>query len=398
LNVINKKQLDSANQAVTGELAAFGFWDEELAKTDTYLTLAGRAYGWQMYESSGEIHIPAISLNRLSEKILKQKRVTLRDILRHEFAHTYPELVKNKQFEKVFGGPHELDSGLAQVYDPAFHVSEYAASMPMEDFAEDFMHYLKHKGELPKRLDQPAIRKKWNYIDKLPAKIKRKPAPRPSASKRAMPVKRKASSPAPTKAIKLKVKTTEQKDGHNCGAHAVLALLKYHGWNVSFREIKEELGSEPHALPPIPGRAKVERLLDKYDLDSKGTLPFDLFHVLWNHRFTTRLLPLSATKLKPALHQELAENRPIVAGLWNGSYPHGLVISGMDKQGAWVADSLDAKNSYRMDWEKLDTDLFAAIVAIPKDDLLVSALTRSATCTATLIQRVARRRILVGKG
>lgn len=401
MQTISKKQLDTANLAVTGELASLGFWDEELAKTETYLTFAGRSYGLQFYESSGEIHIPSISLCRLGEKILRQKRVALRDILRHEFAHalahTYPELVKNTQFEKVFGGPHEMDPGLAQVYDSAFHVSEYAASMPMEDFAEVFMLYLKHKGQLPKRLDRPAIRKKWKYIDKLPGKIKRKPAPCPPAPMRARPGKRKAPSPGPTKAIKLKVKTTEQKDGHNCGAHAVMALLKYHGWKVSFREIKEELGSDHHALPPVPGRARVERLLDKYDLDSKGTLPFDLFYVVWNHRFTTRLLPLSTTRLKPALHRELTKKRPVVAGLWNGSFLHWLVISGIDAKGAWVADSLDADSPYHMDWEELDTDLIAAIAAIPKDDLLVSALTRSATCTTTLIQRVVRRRMLVGK-
>jgi len=397
MNIISKKQLDTANLAVTRELAALGFWDEALAETDAYLTFMGSAYGWQMYESGGEILIPSISLSRLGEKILKQKEVSLRDILRHEFAHalahTHPELVKNKQFEKIFDGPHENDAGLQQVYDPAFHVSEYAATMPMEDFAEVFMLFVKHKGKLPAALNRPAIRKKWNFIAKLPGKMRQIPAIRPPAPMRAKPGKRKVRPPAKPEKIRLKVETTQQTDGHNCGAHALMALLKYHGWEVRLREIKEALGSDHHAIPPIPGRKKMERLLDQYDWDTKGTLPFDLFFVMWNYRLTTRLLPLFPEKLKTALRKELSQNRPVLGMTWNGAYLHWLVISGVDEDGAWVADSLDADRTYRMDWEDLDKDLIGAIAAIPKDDLLVSALTRSVTCTVTAMQRVVRRRI-----
>lgn len=89
MNIISKKQLDTANLAVTRELYALGFWDEALAATDTYLIVAGNAYGYQMYESSGEILIPSISVSRLGEKLFKLARATLRDILRHEFAHAY---------------------------------------------------------------------------------------------------------------------------------------------------------------------------------------------------------------------------------------------------------------------------------------------------------------------
>ncbi len=73
LNIISKKQLDSANLVVTRELSALGFWDGALAETDTYLIFMGSAYGWQMYEMSGEILIPSMSLSKLGEKILHQK-------------------------------------------------------------------------------------------------------------------------------------------------------------------------------------------------------------------------------------------------------------------------------------------------------------------------------------
>lgn len=51
--------------------------------------------------------------------------------------------------------------------DPYFHVTEYAATAPGEDFAEVFWKYLKHKGKLPRHHDTPAIRRKWRFVEEL---------------------------------------------------------------------------------------------------------------------------------------------------------------------------------------------------------------------------------------
>jgi hypothetical protein len=47
-------------------------------------------------------------------------------------------------------------------------VTEYAASMPCEDFAETFHFYLRHKGRLPLRwANKPDIIHKWKFIESL---------------------------------------------------------------------------------------------------------------------------------------------------------------------------------------------------------------------------------------
>lgn len=52
-------------------------------------------------------------------------------------------------------------------YDPEHHVSEYAATNPMEDFAENFQLYLKHRGILPPVHQTGPIRERWKFIKGL---------------------------------------------------------------------------------------------------------------------------------------------------------------------------------------------------------------------------------------
>lgn len=56
---------------------------------------------------------------------------------------------------------HEME------YDPEEHITEYAATDPMEDFAENFWLYLKHKGALPRKHDTSTIRRRWKFIEGL---------------------------------------------------------------------------------------------------------------------------------------------------------------------------------------------------------------------------------------
>ncbi|MEX2580600.1 MAG: hypothetical protein WD342_16200 [Verrucomicrobiales bacterium] len=111
-----------------------------------------RCYGWFMPE--GDIYIPAVTGARLSDFSLGY-HTRLTDVLRHEWAHALadrrPGLVRNRCFQRVFGGPYHSTFPVAE-YDPAHHLTPYAATSPGEDFAETFHFYLRHKGRLPLRL------------------------------------------------------------------------------------------------------------------------------------------------------------------------------------------------------------------------------------------------------
>lgn len=168
MNVVTFSRLERANLAVTDELWKLGFYDERLQQVDVCLGLVHGAYGWQSYGGSGDIYIPAISLSKLGD-LLDGSYTSLRDVLRHEYGHaladTHRGLIRSSKFKAAFGASHSWDFSLE--YDPECHVTSYAADSPAEDFAEVFMLYVKCKGSLPKRLNTSAIRKKWQFIQKL---------------------------------------------------------------------------------------------------------------------------------------------------------------------------------------------------------------------------------------
>jgi hypothetical protein len=74
-------------------------------------------------------------------------------------------LFRSRRFSSIFGGSHDGQTTLA--WDPEEHVSTYAATHPSEDFAEVVMLRLKHGGCLPRRLDTPGIRQRWQFVDEL---------------------------------------------------------------------------------------------------------------------------------------------------------------------------------------------------------------------------------------
>lgn len=166
--IVTFDELDLANDQVIGELEKFGFYDERMARIEVYLALAGDAFGWQNYGGDGHIDIPALSLARLSS-LIGYERASLRDVLRHEYAHavadTHRGLMRSRRFTAAFGRSH--GSEVASDYDRRAHVTRYAASSPGEDFAEVFMKYLKHRGRIPKRFRHPAIQRKWGFVRAL---------------------------------------------------------------------------------------------------------------------------------------------------------------------------------------------------------------------------------------
>ena len=165
MHFVTQSRLDAANYAVTRELEIHGFYDTHVEVVDTYLVPFGFAYGWQWYGSTGDISIPRVSLARLSH-IWRGGYTSLRDVLRHEFAHaiadTHRGLFRSAFFSDSFGAGHHWD--FEWEYDPEHHVSEYAATAPGEDFAETFMLYIRHGGRLPEWHATRPIERKWKFI------------------------------------------------------------------------------------------------------------------------------------------------------------------------------------------------------------------------------------------
>jgi hypothetical protein len=173
--IVNLKRLNRAVSDVQGELQRHGFYDEKLAKVDVYLSWCGYAYGWCWYGTSGNIHIPAVSLGKMFERVWGTSRTTLRDVVRHEYghalAHTHRGLFCSVPFKRAFGTHHDAD--VQSDYDPERHVTPYAATSPSEDFAESFMFYLRYNGKLPDCLNTWGMRRKWRFIRELGGAVKR---------------------------------------------------------------------------------------------------------------------------------------------------------------------------------------------------------------------------------
>lgn len=169
MNFVTLSRLNRAVADVQRELERHGFYDYKLAKIDIYLSWVGYAYGWCWYGTSGNIHIPAVSLGKMFERVVGAPRSTLRDTLRHEYghalAHTHRALFCSVPFKRAFGSHHDAD--IRSNYDPERHVTSYAATSPSEDFAESFMTYLRHNGELPDHFDTCRIRRKWRFVRDL---------------------------------------------------------------------------------------------------------------------------------------------------------------------------------------------------------------------------------------
>jgi hypothetical protein len=175
MHIVTLNRLNRAVSDVQGELERHGFFDQKLAAIDVYLSWFGYAYGWCWYGTSGNIHIPAISLGKMFEQVWGVSRTSLRDVIRHEYghalAHTHRGLVCSVPFKRAFGSHHDAD--VRWDYDPQRHVSEYAATSLSEDFAETFMLYLKYDGELPERFNTWRIRRKWRFIRDLGGAVRR---------------------------------------------------------------------------------------------------------------------------------------------------------------------------------------------------------------------------------
>jgi hypothetical protein len=197
-------RLNRATLAAQGELSAHGFWlqGNRLLRTDVCLIACpppscllalgffthgdmgtlGRIAGFEV----GNIYIPTHlgTLFRIKSLLPKrllsllgeafQGRSSLRDVVRHEYAHAvahwYPRLIQRSvRFKEVFGGDYWAKTHSRSEQEE--FVSSYASEKPMEDFAETFMVFLRHKGVLPERFNFPMIKQKWRFIKELGQRI-----------------------------------------------------------------------------------------------------------------------------------------------------------------------------------------------------------------------------------
>lgn len=165
-HLITLESLDLANRQVTGEMRRLGMWVEPLDQVGLFLRDRHAGYyGWHS-GTPGAIHIPRLSMRDLCDRLGRRTRLT--DILRHEWSHAvaacFPGFIESLRFPRTFGGSYH-DPFPVRPYDAAHHVTDYAADMPAEDFAEVFNFYLRHKGRLPQRLaHKPPIIRKWRFI------------------------------------------------------------------------------------------------------------------------------------------------------------------------------------------------------------------------------------------
>lgn len=150
--IVTQARLASALADVRAELRKAGIWSTQLAQVPVKLSrlnpLGLHCYGWKWTSTQGPIMIPMICVPRIIHCIGWQPYVSLRDVLRHEYAHAladcHPKIVRSRHFVRAFGGRYTDCRGPCE-YDPEVHVSPYAASCPAEDFAETFMVWLRSR-------------------------------------------------------------------------------------------------------------------------------------------------------------------------------------------------------------------------------------------------------------
>ena len=177
--IITEIQLNSALKTVYKEFIELGIWNPKVKAyhANVYLCNIPRinSVGFFMHGigvkeyllgyETGNIYIPSIVL----DTIFWNNTYTLRDVIRHEYAHAFAHyyrrlIMRSAEFKKVFGGSY-LSFNPSGMKAGAY-ITDYAKLMPMEDFAETFMVYVRKKGVLPKKYTNKKLILKWRFIGK----------------------------------------------------------------------------------------------------------------------------------------------------------------------------------------------------------------------------------------
>jgi hypothetical protein len=183
--VITLSKLNKALYDVQNEFYLLGLWNEgsPLKEIEIYLCSRPRilyqgffmhgASKWDSFEGyfEGKLYISKYCLLNL----FKSKYSSIRDLIRHEYAHGFAEkyqnLIYGKAFEIAFSGTY--DSGVKTKMPVETYFTNYAREFPMEDFAETFKLYLKWKGKLPKKFTDKKLIVKWDFVANVIKKASR---------------------------------------------------------------------------------------------------------------------------------------------------------------------------------------------------------------------------------
>jgi ABC-type bacteriocin/lantibiotic exporter with double-glycine peptidase domain len=129
-----------------------------------------------------------------------------------------------------------------------------------------------------------------------------------------------------------------QTEDHTCGFCALSAIYKHYGLDPREYRLRELLGTDSHPLPYLmPFRDKLNAWMSAKNLDSKGTLPMDVFAVLHWHGFVKDWKAPYEDGQKAALRAHLKAGHPALA--LSRPLDHWVVITGIDDDGVWIADS-----------------------------------------------------------
>lgn len=183
--ILSEVQLNAALKSVHKEFSDLGIWNPKVKTyhANVYLCNIPRinSVGFFMHDigvkeyllgyEKGSIYIPSVVL----DTVFWINCYTLRDVVRHEYAHAFAHyyrrlIMRSAEFKKVFGGQY-ISYNPSEMEDDSY-LTSYAKSMPMEDFAETFMVYVRRKGVLPKKYTNKKLILKWKFIVKVIKAIK----------------------------------------------------------------------------------------------------------------------------------------------------------------------------------------------------------------------------------
>jgi len=140
-----------------------------------------------------------------------------------------------------------------------------------------------------------------------------------------------------TKVLKLPIRAVPQSDDCGCGYFALSAVYRYYGLSPRALHLRALLGTDhatPYGLPD-----GIRRQIAARFPRMKGTLPHDIFAVLYRHGFQTRIAPAEYAAFRRSLRLNLLHGHPALA-LVDG-VTHWVVVSGIDPDGVWIVDSCE---------------------------------------------------------
>lgn len=136
--------------------------------------------------------------------------------------------------------------------------------------------------------------------------------------------------------IRLRMRGVPQSDDCGCGYFALSAVQRYYGLSPRDLSLRALLGTDhatPYGLPDGMRQQIAARIPGM-----KGTLPHDIFAVLYRHGFQTRIAPSDYAAFRRSLRLNLLHGHPALA-LVDG-VAHWVVVSGIDPDGVWIVDSM----------------------------------------------------------